>query len=230
MAKRRKRLIEKAKVINFPSYSRIILQNNPLPNAITEFDRKKSQSSLKPTPTLDQLNFLRASKRRKQNIEYLINMENFEYFGTLTFAPIHASKSLRELTPKIKKFTKILGTLNVEYLLVFEKHQSGYIHVHGAFSKNLPQSLNDYGYGICDVWLYGFSNIQAIHDSERTAKYLAKYLTKSAVREYKGQRLLWTSRNVNRPTIEYPQNLDKVLDGAEFVWQNDNITILKRRN
>lgn len=174
---------------------------------------------------IDNLSELQKLARRKVKVKDYVLSGNFTLFGTLTFAPEHASKDLTEdLRHKMILFTRMLRRRGVRYYIVAEKHKSGNIHLHGLFSDNLTtaQSPNSRKYLNIPIWSYGFSSVDHIRDYVGTAYYVTKYVTKECL----DGKSVWVSQGLITPQVQY--NVPDLLTPIISEWYSDNVNITLR--
>jgi hypothetical protein len=178
-----------------------------------------------PTEERDTMNQLRSTRRSRTKITDIIEMNDFAWFGTLTTSPKKVDRYNDSLVKR--RVTRALANLQrfhrFEYLLIPERHKDGALHFH-ALLTGLPQQwLNDSGtvdrsnrkiYNL-EPYKIGFSNFSKIENLEATAKYCAKYVTKSIDEQDKGKKRYWHSHGLRmpqkrenvdtKPYIEHPQ-------------------------
>lgn len=83
----------------------------------------------------------------------------------------------REVTLYLKRLREKAG-VGFRYVSVVERHKDGYPHVHLLLhEKTEPIRHRD----ISSAWHCGFSNAKLVEDLTGAARYVAKYLTKSAI-------------------------------------------------
>jgi len=146
--------------------------------------------------------------RTRAKIFELAMCNPWEYFVTLTLDK--ARQDRYDLDLYRKRLSKFLNNLNyqkgldIQYLLVPERHQDGAWHIHGFFMglpreylrpfsleedisrkmrKKIKQLLRD-GRRLFDFPLYrvafGFVSVEPIRRQEHCAKYVSKYISKQA--------------------------------------------------
>lgn len=197
---------------------------------------------------LDEENLERSIRRTQNEIADIIDCNNFEYFGTLTFDPEKVTNRYddKEIYDKTSKWlnNQRRTSPNFEYLLVPERHKDGALHFHalfGAYDGNLSYSGKQWhNRPIFNLpaFKYGFTNFTRIEDKHKTANYCRKYITKELMTE-KHKRRYWASKNLQKPLridnlsfediTKYPID---ITSGTEY--ENDHVqtTIfsLKRTN
>jgi len=159
-----------------------------------------------------------STRRSKTSVQDYALCNPFSQFITLTFDPKKIDSmdfdNCKKLVSKWLNNQK-RHSPNMSYILVAEKHKSGAIHFHAVINefygkleiarnsktnrkivKNGKQIYNLSG------WKYGFSTLSNIVNTEATARYLTKYLTKDFIEAFNKKRY-WTSRNLIKPTKEY---------------------------
>lgn len=130
------------------------------------------------------------------------------------------STFLENLKKKLKKQYKH----DLKYISVPEEHKSGDIHFHALMNELPVEILYDnpewldlnfkankrfYGKGFND-WKHGKSDVQPIHDKEKVATYIAKYMLKNFLevspehyQKYLNKRRFNSSYNLVKPSEKY---------------------------
>jgi len=152
---------------------------------------------------------------------------DWEYFVTLTFNNNIDRYDYGECSHCVHKFLDNTKKTNpdMKYIVVPELHKDGAYHFHGIFSnipnvamvdsgvysfgkytwkkETIPPNLLDKCRLIYSMgrYNYGYSDIQKVEDSKKTANYICKYITKELVVATKGKRRYWASRNLNKPDV-----------------------------
>lgn len=122
-------------------------------------------------------------KRMKENVV----KKRLRYFITITFKPSKARE--KRNNNALRQFLK---SHYVDYYLITEKHESGFIHYHGFVS--LPEEdliikkTTQYGYIYTTEYFEktcGFTYITRLNDNKlsRVVNYCSKYMTKENVHE-----------------------------------------------
>lgn len=164
---------------------------------------------------------LKQSYAIKRRIRGYAMANDFKWFVTLTIDPKkndsydynHSKKLLlkwcRFMRDTYKKF---------DYLIIPEFHKSGAIHFHGLLgniSANFVEAThpsngqlllrNERQIYNLDDWKYGFTDCEKIIDSEKTASYLTKYITKELMtnKEMFRKKRYFNSKGLKKPKIEY---------------------------
>lgn len=171
------------------------------------------------------------SYRTKANLIDLVYhnslIQPWEYFVTLTFNPEEVdSLNYNVVSEALAKWLDNMKHQNkrMAYVLVPELHKSGRIHWHGLF-RNVPNwkltpARNSSGKLIykngaqifnLDNYDYGFTTVSKIKNQEAVSVYMSKYMTKELINlNYKKR--YWSSRNLERPTVEYAMWNDETLE------------------
>lgn len=185
---------------------------------------KKMQLKMEDIPyypqRIDDYTELQKLARRKAKVRDLVLSGNFDFFGTMTLNPEHASQDLEAvLRKKMTLYTRMLRRRGVRYYIVAEKHKSGVIHFHALYSHNIPtaQSPASKRFLTIPLWHFGYSSISRIRDKVGTAYYVTKYVTKEALTG----RSVWTSQGLMQPRVLY--NTPDLLTPIVSEWENDNI-------
>ena len=126
------------------------------------------------------------SRARSKLFEYAL-CNDFEYFVTLTLDKTKMDRyNLEEFIKKfgqfIRDYRKKYG-VNIQYLLVPEKHKDGAWHMHGLMKGIPPEhlTLNNNGYKEWKAYSdrFGYISIDEIRNKEAVSKYITKYISKS---------------------------------------------------
>lgn len=176
-------------------------------------------------------NIIRA---RSKVFEYAL-CNDFEYFVTLTLDKKKMDRySLDDFIKKfgqfIRNYRKKYG-VNIQYLLIPEKHKDGAWHMHGLI-KGIPEAhltLNNNGYKDWEAYSsrFGYISIDEIKNKEAISRYITKYISKSfyggGVTE-KNKKMYYASRGLKKARrikegIYYASNND------DFDYENKYIKI-----
>jgi len=150
------------------------------------------------------------ARARTRVFEYAI-CNDFEYFITLTVDSAKLDRyDLREYMKKLGQFIRNYRRdydVNIQYLLIPEKHVDGAWHMHGLI-KGIPEEhlkINEHGYLDWEHYKkrFGFCSIDRIRNKEAVSKYITKYIRKSfdtdrGVAE-KESKLYYCSRGLKKP-------------------------------
>lgn len=170
-----------------------------------------------------------SANRTMNSIYELARANHWEYFLTLTFNPDKVNRyDYSEVTKKMTNFLKVMRRKNPDmmYVLVPELHKDGAYHFHGVFSQIPNIDIKDtgiYSFGkytihksrlsesqiekgrliySLDNYGWGYSDIQKVENTEKTANYITKYITKELMQATKGKKRYWASRNLNKPEVQ----------------------------
>ncbi|GHV02574.1 hypothetical protein FACS1894211_14220 [Clostridia bacterium] len=215
---------------------------------LKELDRKYA-------PRLE--NAVRAMNRSKNRIMELLKCNDFAFFVTLTFGnkvdrldDDETRKAFAEWSRKTRKRLP-----DMTYFAIGEYQRSGALHFHMLVGNVTAEQLKltdsgkkvrrgrSKGQPIYNVtaWEYGFSTATVIQDKDAVKYYLAKYLTKGkADPRFFGKKRYFTSRNINRPTIEKMQfpcgsefdifdSIDKDAYNIDYADDSKEYTVLSRK-
>ncbi len=159
--------------------------------------------------------------RIKRKIKHYVLANNFDLFWTLTFDENKVdSYNYKEVSTSVKAWLKYqrekFGRFG--YIFLPELHKSGRIHFHGitenfnpplieARSKKTNRLIKIKGKQVynAETWKNGFSTVSEIEDSDKTASYITKYITKEVFQmptAFNQPRYL-VSRGLNNPEISY---------------------------
>ena len=174
--------------------------------------------------------------RARTRVFELAICNDFEYFITLT---INKEKLDRyELKEYIKKLGQFIRNyrrdfeVNIQYLLIPEKHKDGAWHMHGLV-KGIPKEhlhKNEHGYLDWQEYKdkFGYCSIDKIKNKEAVSKYITKYIRKSfdtdrGITE-KESKLYYSSRGLKRPEKIKEGTLNgHHLDKIPFEYENDYV-------
>lgn len=120
-------------------------------------------------------------------------------FITLTF-----KENITDISLANTYFKAFIRRLNnyfafkVKYISVVEFQKRGAVHYHVLFF-NLPFfNIHEFE----ELWGHGYTNVQALHNIDNVAAYVAKYLSKETFdSRLVGQKVYFSSRNLLRPVI-----------------------------
>lgn len=138
----------------------------------------------------------------------------FQWFITLTFDSKKVNRYDYESCSKaVQLFTKRLLKLGCKWLIVPEQHKDGAYHFHGLVAGDLPLTPSGktcYNEAVQEElpiynlanFEFGFTTATQVMKPDRTASYIAKYLTKQ-IAVPKGKKCYWASRSLARPTVDY---------------------------
>lgn len=161
------------------------------------------------------------SYKIKRKIRGYALANNFEWFATLTIDPkINDSFNYEEAKKLLLKWCRYMRDTygKFDYLIIPEFHKSRAVHFHGLLG-NIPANFveathpksgqqlirNDRKiYNLTD-WQHGFTDCEKIVDSEKTASYLTKYITKELMtdKDMFRKKRYFNSKGLKKPTVEY---------------------------
>lgn len=94
------------------------------------------------------------------------------------FQAIHAEIS-REITRYLKRIRKAIEPYRLRYLLVTERHKSGDPHYHLLVHELVRDTIK--WSPLDSRWRFGFVKAKLVANSVKSARYVTKYLSKSAL-------------------------------------------------
>jgi len=179
---------------------------------------------------IDLENIQRSLRRSRTQIRDLIQCNDFDLFGTITFDPQKIDRLNIDLCKK--SVTQWLNHLQAkygkfDYLLIPELDKGNALHFHALF-KAYTGSMTDSGhkdnakriiYNL-DDYKMGFTNFSYIGSIERSATYISKYITKDTP-VIQGRKRYFSSRCLKRPTRLYNDTLENP------DYDIENLTIIK---
>lgn len=173
------------------------------------FEKPKKYKSEKNNETYSKIDksIIRA---RSKVFEYAL-CNDFEYFVTLT---LNREKMDRyDLDNFIKKFGQFVRDyrkkydVNIQYLLIPEKHKDGAWHMHGLM-KGIPKehlTINENGYKDWKAYSekFGYISIDNVKSKEAVSRYITKYVTKSFDNGVtaKNKKMYYCSRGLKKAEI-----------------------------
>lgn len=175
------------------------------------------------------------ARARTRVFEYAI-CNNFDYFITLTvngdlLNRYNLKEYIKKLGQFIRNYRRDYG-VDIQYLLIPEKHKNGAWHMHGLI-KGIPKNhlhINEHGYLDWQEYKekFGYCSIDKVKNQEAVSKYITKYLRKSfdtggGVTE-KESKLYYSSRGLKRPIKKKEGILSSSqLEKIPFTYDNDYV-------
>ena len=176
--------------------------------------------------------------RARTRVFELAICNDFDYFITLTVNDekldrYDLGEYIKKLGQFIRDYRKKYG-VNVQYLLIPEKHKDGAWHMHGLI-KGIPKEhlrKNKHGYLDWEEYKkrFGYCSIDKIKNQEAVSKYITKYIRKSfdtdrGVSE-KESKLYYCSRGLRRPQKKKEGTLNGYqLDKIPFNYENEYVRV-----
>lgn len=175
------------------------------------------------------------ARARSKIFEYAI-CNNFKYFVTLTvngqyLDRYNLAEYIKKLGQFIRDYRKKHG-VNVQYLLIPERHEDGAWHMHGLI-KGIPKEhlcKNKHGYLDWEEYSkrFGYISIDEVRNEIAVSKYITKYISKSidtgaGVTE-KESKLYYCSRGLKKAIKIDEGTLNSYqLNNIYFEFENDYI-------
>ncbi len=179
----------------------------PVPEFVeSPFDGRLARVCKNAVPTdKEEIKRKSLSRTRDKITTYAHNMIP-EWFGTLTFSADKVDRYnmdvCRNTATRWLKKIRERKCPDMMYLLVPEQHKDGAWHFHILLSHVDGIEFVDSGHksGIhtiynCADWRYGFSNFTRVQDAQKTASYMAKYITKDLC-DLSGRQRYLVSKNI----------------------------------
>lgn len=175
------------------------------------------------------------ARARTRIFEYAICNE-FKYFITLTINDekldrYNLKEYIKKLGQFIRDYRKKYG-VDIQYLLIPEKHKDGAWHMHGLL-KGIPEehlTINKNGYLDWKNYKerFGYCSIDKVKNQEAVSKYITKYLRKSLGKDGgvtdKESKLYYCSRGLKRPQKKKEGTLTRYqLEKIPFKFENDYV-------
>lgn len=210
-----------AKASFYRNSVRVYVPNQPYEKKFTNLELTNHEAKVGKAKDRDETDIERSLRRTKKTVFELCFTNLFDLFITFTFkADRHEiNKSKQKLKDWIKNETKQKGKF--EYLVIPEYHKDGALHFHAllaGYKGKIKKSINPKtgkplfrnGKQRYSVVSYqsGFTDAVKIgdtpEDSEKLARYIAKYITKDMPNMF-GKNRYWASHGLKRPfVIENP--------------------------
>ena len=174
-------------------------------------------------------------RARTRIFEYAI-CNNFDYFITLTINDEKLDRyDLKEYIKKLGQFIRDYRKkyeVDIQYLLIPEKHVDGAWHVHGLI-KGIPKNhlhINENGYLDWEGYKnkFGYCSIDKVKNQEAVSKYITKYIRKSFETDRgitdKESKLYYCSRGLKKPQKKKEGILSSSqLEKIPFNFDNDYV-------
>ncbi len=178
------------------------------------------------------------ARARTRIFEYAI-CNDFDYFVTLTVDSLKLDRyDLGEYIKKLGQFIRDYRkkySVDIQYLLIPEKHLKGAWHMHGLL-KGIPKEhlkINKHGYKDWEEYSkrFGYISIDEIKNKVAVSKYITKYISKSINTgggvTKKESKLYYNSRGLKRPKKVHEGTLNTYhLNNIYFEFENDYIKSL----
>ena len=174
--------------------------------------------------------------RARTRVFDLAICNDFEYFITLTINKEKLDRyELKEYIKKLGQFIRDYRKkyeVDIQYLLIPEKHKNGAWHMHGLI-KGIPREhlyINENGYLDWENYKkrFGWCSIDKIKNKEAISKYITKYVRKSfdtdrGITE-KESKLYYSSRGLERPQKKKEGTLSRYqLEKIPFSFDNEYV-------
>lgn len=170
------------------------------------------ERSESPTDEVAPDRFYQSIQRARARVRELALCNSWDYFCTFTLNEekqdrFDLAKWVKDFGVWIGNYNKKFGT-SLKYILVPEQHKDGAWHMHGLLSGVSPESIsvNEFGYDTIKYYenRFGFINLSKVRDSNKSATYVAKYITKGGSDIAKNKRMFFASRGLaGREFVEY---------------------------
>lgn len=174
--------------------------------------------------------FSQSVSRARSRVREIALCNYWDYFCTFTLNEEKQDRFdidgfVRDFGYWIGNYNKKFNT-NLKYLVVPEQHKNGAWHMHGLLSGVSPDSVitNEHGYLTMPYYekRFGFINLSEIMDSNKTATYVAKYITKSDCALESKKHLFYSSRGLNgKMIVDYYQTNENF----KSEWYNEYVGI-----
>lgn len=193
----------------------------------TNFKRSRDVNEVKLTNNV--------TRARTRVFEYSM-CNDFDYFVTLTINNdlldrYDLKAYIKKLGQFIRDYRKKHG-VNIQYLLIPEKHKDGAWHMHGVI-KGIPKEhlkTNKHGYKDWEDYSkrFGYISIDDIKNQVAVSKYITKYVSKSFDKDggitEKESKLYYSSRGLKRPQKKKEGTLSRYqLEKIPFTFDNDYV-------
>lgn len=159
--------------------------------------------------------------RTKKTVYDIARSNRWDWFVTFTFNGKKVNRyNFDDCSKKLSMWLNRMRKRcpDMVYLVVPEQHKDGAFHFHGLFSDCsgldfVYSGHNDSsGREIYNVGSYrfGFTTATVVTDSQKSASYICKYITKDLCAVSMNRKRYWVSRNALRPIVK-----DYELEGTE---------------
>lgn len=169
-----------------------------------------------------ELNKARSLRRSKNSIYEIARANEFDYFATFTFAESYRydyDSCKEKFRQWLKDFQK--RRCKIEYIVVPEQHKDSAWHFHAMIKGDLSEFIVPgvrAGRFVIPSYNLGIMEIEPIRDSNKTANYITKYITKDLAFSLHSKRRYMYSRGLKKPDVfEYTIDDDCFLD---FIQSN----------
>lgn len=186
-------------------------------------------------------------KKTKENLFDYVECNNWDWFFTGTFDPKrYDSQNADELKIVLQKwFNNMVSRYHISYIIIFEYHKKGGIHIHGLIKENplYPLKLVDsdtksyYGFkkpmrdntalkhGLnpangrvvynLKTWRFGWSTAIKVYGK---SEHIAKYVTKYITKTNQKimGRYFWHSQDLDKPKVYYMNTDYDALQLAQY--------------
>jgi len=219
------------------NYYKMIIFKYPVRNSGFEIERNYESECTYEFIDDDERFNSSISRSRSKVFEYAICNE-FDYFVTLTLDPKKYNRYdldgfIKDLGQFIRNYRRVHG-LDIQYLLIPERHSDGAWHMHGLM-KGIPEEyLHINGNGYLDWKAYkdrfGWISLDKVRNKEAVSKYITKYITKEQFGKSmneKHKKLYYVTRGLKQAEVIEKGTLtsaERVPEGE--VFENDYVRII----
>ena len=183
--------------------------------------------------------------RSRSRVRELAFCNDWKYFLTVTVSEVNQKRDDIALLKKrwnqcLKDYAKKFG-FRPAYLIIPETHHDGKSwHLHGLVSDFAQGSLVRNEHGYLDVPYFrsrfGWVSVSVIRDPERTASYIAKYITKdfqstTASKLGTGEHLFFSSQGLRGKELLWSGDISLLYpDGFDWSYENEYCKIKEISN
>lgn len=164
-----------------------------------------------------ELDKARSLRRSKNSIYEIARSNEFDYFATFTFAESYRydyDSCKEKFRQWLKNFQK--RRCKIEYIAVPEQHKDTAWHFHVMIKGNLSEYIVPgvrAGRYTIPSYTLGRMEIEFIRDSNKTAQYITKYITKDLAFSLHNKRRYFYSRGLKKPDVfEFTIDDNSLLD------------------
>lgn len=200
------------------------------------FEEESQESNFKMTRDVNERKLTNNVVRARTRVfEYAI-CNDFQYFITLTInGDLLNRYDLREYIKKLGQFIRNYRRdygVDIQYLLIPEKHENGAWHLHGLINGIPEKHLHINQNGYLDWKNYkdrfGYCSIDKVRNKAAVSKYITKYIRKSFATDRgvtdKESKLYYCSRGLKRPQKKKEGTLTRYqLEKIPFEFENDYV-------
>lgn len=185
--------------------------------------------------------YTRSLRRTRTAISDYVKMNDFTYFGTLTFSDKYIGGHTQDISYCNKKLKNWFDNTRrvhgkFDYLVVPEQGElNGRVHYHillnGLEDCFVASGKKDKkGRDIYNLknWKMGFTNFTKVGDREAVSAYVKKYITKDFVPDRDEKKRYWASKGLRKPIKRNNVDLTELdMTSEQLIFETDLFTMVK---